>query len=74
MAFNILKRAVGQSRDWTMYCHSVGPPRIESGVLWFMMADTATAPRGINVNETVIFTTKGATRHMKEKSHKFGSL
>ena len=25
MAFNILKREVGQSRDWTMYCHSAGP-------------------------------------------------
>jgi len=74
MAFNILKLAVGQSRDWTMHCHSVGPPRIASGVLWFMMANTATAARGININETVIFTTKDATRHMKEKSHNFGCL
>jgi hypothetical protein len=74
MAFNILKRAVGQSRDWTMYCHSVGPPRIASGILWFVMADTATTARGTNITETVIFKTKGGTRHMKEKSRKFGCL
>jgi len=74
MAFNILKRAVGQSRDWTMYCHSVGPPRITSGVLWFMMTDTATAARGKNITETVIFKTKCGKRRMKEKSQKFGCL
>jgi hypothetical protein len=57
-----------------MYCHSVGPTRIASGVLWFMMANTATAARGANITETIIFKTKGGTRHMKEKPHKFGCL
>jgi hypothetical protein len=39
-----------------------------------MMADTATAARGTNITDTVIFKTKGGASLMTEKSHKFGCL